>query len=322
MPKRLFLIDGNSFCYSAFYAIRTLSNSKGQPTNAVYGFTTMLNKLVKDEAPDMLAVAFDMKAPTFRHKKFEDYKSHRKPMPDELVSQIPYIKQVVQAYNIPTYEMEGYEADDVLATLAKKAEEKDIDTYIVTGDKDALQLVDSHIKVYSTHKEGLIYDADKVKEAYGVGPGGITDIMALMGDASDNIPGVKGIGEKTAVELIKEFGSIEGLYKNIDKVKSESRKKILEENKDSAFLSKELAVVDIDVPIAIDFKELSLKEPDNGRLAELFRELEFKALLRDVTPKETLKSDYILIEDEKGLDKLVRALEKTKEFVFDTETTS
>ena len=320
--KRLFLIDGNSFCYRAYYAIRSLSNSKGQPTNAVYGFTAMLNKLVKDEAPDMLAVAFDMKAPTFRHKKFEEYKSHRKPMPDELVSQIPYIKQVVQAYNIPIYEMEGYEADDVLATLAKKAEEKDIDTFIVTGDKDALQLVDSHIKVYSTHKEGLIYDAGKVKEAYGVGPDRITDIMALMGDASDNIPGVKGIGEKTAVELIAEFGSLEKLYENIDKVKSEAKKKLLSENKESAFLSKELAVVDIDVPIKIDFEDLLLKEPDNGRLAELFRELEFKSLLKDVTPKETLKSEYILVEDEKGLDKLVKDLKKTKEFVFDTETTS
>jgi DNA polymerase-1 len=228
----------------------------------------------------------------------------------------------VQAYNIPIYEMEGYEADDVLATLAKRAEEKDIETYIVTGDKDALQLVDSHIKVYSTHKEGLIYDAEKVREAYGVGPEGITDIMALMGDASDNIPGVKGIGEKTAVELISQFGSLEALYKNIDKVKSEARKKMLTENKESAFLSKELAVVDTAVPIKIDFKDLALKEPDGGRLAELFRELEFKSLLKEFTPKETLDSKYTLIEDEKGLDKLVKELKKAKEFVFDTETTS
>src|SRR3989338_8093484 len=153
--KRLFLIDGNSFCYRAYYAIRSLSNSKGQPTNAIYGFITMLNKIIKENSPDMLAVAFDLKGPTFRHKKFEEYKIHRKPMPDDLASQFPYIKEVVRAYNIPIYEYEGYEADDVLATLAKKAEKEDIETFIVTGDKDALQLVDSHIKVYSTHKEGL-----------------------------------------------------------------------------------------------------------------------------------------------------------------------
>ncbi len=320
--KRLFLIDGNSFCYRAYYAIRSLLNSKGQPTNAVYGFTTMLNKIIKDEAPDMLAIAFDMKGPTFRHKKFEEYKSHRKPMPDDLASQLPYIKSMVQAYNIPIYEIEGYEADDVLATLAKKAQEKDIDTFIVTGDKDVLQLVGPRIKVYSTHKEGLIYDAAKVKEVYGVGPDRITDIMALMGDATDNIPGVKGIGEKTAVELIGEFGNLEGLYKNIDKVKSEARKKMLAENEKEAFLSKELAVLDMDVPIKIDFKDLSLKEPDQERLLELFRELEFKSLLRDITPKERLESEYILIDSEKDLDILIKELKSAKEFVFDTETTS
>ena len=320
--KRLFLIDGNSFCYRAFYAIRFLSNSKGQPTNAIYGFNTMLNKIVKDEKPDMLAVAFDMKGPTFRHKKFEEYKIHRKPMPDDLVSQMPYIKKMVEAYNIPIYQIEGYEADDVLATLAKKAEDKDIETFIVTGDKDALQLVDSHIKVYSTHKEGLIYDAHKVKEAYGVGPDRITDIMALMGDATDNIPGVKGIGEKTAIELISEFGSLDDLYKNIDKIKSEARKKMLKDHEKEAYLSKELAVVDTDVPIKIDFKELELKESDQMKLLELFKELEFKSLLKDLTPKEKLDSEYILVADEKCFNTLVNDLKKAKEFVFDTETTS
>ncbi len=323
MPKkRLFLIDGNSFCYRAFYGIRSLSNSKGQPTNAIYGFNSMLGKLVKAEKPDMLAVAFDLKGPTFRHKKFDEYKIHRKPMPDDLVSQISYIKQLVQAHNIPIYEMQGYEADDVLATLAKKAEERDIETFIVTGDKDALQLVDSHIKVYSTHKEGLVYDAHKVKEIYGVGPEKVTDIMALMGDATDNIPGVKGIGEKSAIELIGEFGSLDGLYKNIEKVKSDAKKKILAEGRESAYLSKELATVDIDVPIDIDFKELELKEPDQARLLELYKELEFKSLLKDLTPTEKLKSEYILVDDEKAFDLLVAGLKRSKEFVFDTETTS
>lgn len=320
--KRLFLIDGNSFCYRAYYAIRHLVNSKGQATNAVYGFVTMLAKVIKDNDPDMFAVAFDLKGPTFRHKKFEEYKIHRKPMPDDLVSQMPYIKRLVEAHNIPIFELQGYEADDVLATIAKNAESHDIETFIVTGDKDALQLVNPHIKVMSTHKEGLVYDAKKVKEAYGVEPEKMIDIMALMGDATDNIPGVPGIGEKTAVELVGEFGSIENLYKHIDKVKSEARKKTLDENEKLAFLSKELAVLDTKVPIKIDFKELELKEPDKIQLFELYKELEFKSLLKDVTPRDKLKSTYELIKDEKDFKKLVAALGETKEFAFDVETTS
>jgi len=320
--KKFFLIDGNSFCYRAYYAIRSLSNSKGQPTNAVYGFVTMLNKIVKDNSPDMLAVAFDLKGPTFRHKKFEEYKIHRKPMPDELVGQMPYIKKVVRAYNIPIFEVEGYEADDVLATIAKRAEERDIETFIVTGDKDALQLVDSHIKVYSTHKEGLIYDAHKVKETYGVGPESMVDIMGLMGDATDNIPGVPGIGEKTAVELIREFGSLDNLLKNIEKVKGEARKNTLRENEKLALMSRELAALDMNVPIELNFTDLELKEPDQKNLLELFRELEFKSLLKELTPKEKLDSTYGLIDDEKKFKKLIGELKGLKEFAFDFETTN
>lgn len=320
--KRLFLIDGNSFCYRAFYAIRALSNSKGQPTNAVYGFVTMLNKLIKDNAPDMLAVAFDLKGPTFRHKKYEEYKIHRKPMPDELASQMPIIKQAVAGYNIPIYEMQGFEADDVIATLARKAEAHDIDTTIVTGDKDALQLVGPHIKVCNPQKDNIIFDAAKVKEAFGVGPEGITDLMALMGDASDNIPGVPGIGEKTAVELMTEFGSLDNLLKHVDKVKGEAKKKTLKENEKLAWLSKELAIADTNVPIKVDFKSLEIKEPDQEKLLELFRELEFKSLIKEFTPKGQLDSKYELIDDAKKLKKLISELEGLKEFTFDFETTS
>jgi DNA polymerase-1 len=320
--KRLFLIDGNSFCYRAFYAIRPLSNSKGQSTNAVYGFVTMLNKLIKDNTPDMLAVAFDLKGPTFRHKKYEEYKIHRKPMPDELVGQMPIIKKVVAGYNIPIYEMEGYEADDLLATLAKKAESHGMETYIVTGDKDALQLVNDHIKICNPQKDNQIIDEAKVRETFGVGPDRIPDIMALMGDATDNIPGVPGIGEKTAVELVKEFGSLDNLLKNIDKVKGESKKKTLRENEKLAILSRELAVVDVHVPINMDFKELELKAPDQSKLLELFKELEFKSMIKEFTPKGELKSTYELIDTEKKLAKLVRELKELREFAFDFETTS
>lgn len=320
--KRLYLIDGNSFCYRAYYAIRSLSNSKGQPTNATYGFVTMLNKIIKDNQPDMLAVAFDLKGPTFRHKKFEEYKIHRKPMPDDLASQIPYIKELVRAYNIPIYEFEGYEADDVLATLAKKAEGQDIETYIVTGDKDALQLVNSHIKVYNPNKDNLVYDIEKVKETFGVGPERMIDLMALIGDATDNIPGVSGIGEKTAIELIGQFGSLEGLLANIEDIKSEARKRMLKENEKLAILSKELAILDTNVPIKTDFKDMLLKPPDADRLFELFKELEFKSLLKDVAPKGSLKSSYALIDDEKGFKRLVGELKDLKEFAFDSETTN
>ncbi len=320
--KRLFLIDGNSFCYRAYYAIRGLTNSKGQPTNAIYGFVTMLNKIIKDNTPDMFAVAFDMKGPTFRHKKYEEYKIHRKPMPDDLVSQMPYIKKLVNAYNIPIYELEGYEADDVLATIAKKAEEKDVETFIVTGDKDALQLIDSHIKIYSTHKEGLVYDAKKVKEFYGVEPEKMIDIMGLMGDATDNIPGVPGIGEKSAVELIGEFGTLENLLSNIDKVKGEAKRKTLKDNEKLAILSKELAVLDTQVPIKVDFKDLELKAPDEEMLLELYKELEFKSFFKDLTPKGKLDSEYELVKDEKEFKRLVEELKGLKEFAFDFETTS
>ena len=320
--KRLFLIDGNSFCYRAYYAVRPLSNSKGQPTNAVYGFVTMLGRIIKENGPDMLAVAFDLKGPTFRHEKYEDYKVHRKPMPDDMISQMPYIKRFVLASNIPIFELKGYEADDLLATVAVKAASRGIDTFIVTGEKDALQLVGPHIKVFSTHKEGLVYDADKVRQAYGVGPDKMPDIMALMGDATDNIPGVRGIGEKTAQELISEFGSLEGLYKNIDKVKSESKRRLLRENEKMAYLSKELAIADTAAPVEIDFNELELKEPDEQGLLELFKELEFKSFIKDLTPREALKSSYETIDDDKKLKWLAGELGDSDEFAFDFETTS
>lgn len=319
---RLFLIDGNSFCYRAFYAIKELSTSKGQPTNAVYGVITMINKIIREEKPDALAVAFDLKGPTFRSQKFEEYKIHRKPMPDELAEQMPVIKEVLRAYNIPIFEMQGYEADDVLATLAVKAEKEGFEVYIVTGDKDMLQLVDSKIKVYNVHKEGLIYDENKVKERYGVPPDKITDLIALMGDASDNIPGVNGIGEITARKLIERFEGLDELLSGIDGIEPESLRGKLKESAGQARLSKELATVELNVPIEINLKELGIKEPDRNKLHSLFSELEFKTLLRDFPPSgEKLKGKYELIGDEEGLEKLIGELNKQKEFAFDFETT-
>ena len=321
-PDRLFLIDGNSFCYRAFYAVRSLTNSKGQPTNAIYGFIAMIKKLIEDERPGYLAIAFDLKGPTFRHKKFEEYKIHRKPMPDELVDQMPLIKEVVRGYNIPIFEMQGYEADDVLATLAVKAADKGYEVYIVTGDKDMLQLVGPRIKVYNVHKEGLIYDKDKVKERYGVPPERIVDLIALMGDSSDNIPGITGIGEVTAKKLMEDFSSLDEVLSAGDKIKSESLRKKITEYRDQAILSKELATVDRNVPIKIDFDELKVKEPDSAKLYEIFNELEFKRLLKDLSvPGKQLTGKYYLIEDEGALDGLMKELAGRKEFALDFETT-
>jgi len=321
MNKRLFLIDGNSFCYRAYYAIRSLANSKGQPTNAVYGFITMLNKLIKDERPDYLGVAFDLKGPTFRHKKFEDYKATRKPMPDDLISQMPLVKEVLKAYNIPIFELAGYEADDILATVAKKAASKSIDTLIVTGDKDALQLVNETIKVYNTHKEGLIFDAAKVREEFKVSPDRMIDLIALMGDTSDNIPGVLGIGEKTAVQLISEFGSLDNLFNNLDKIKSESKRELLKKYRDQAVMSRELAVLDCDVPIKVGFADLELKEPDSAKLVSLFKELEFRTLLDQAIERKELKAEYKLLTGDDFKDFLKR-LSAQELFGFDFETTN
>jgi DNA polymerase-1 len=318
---KLFLIDGNSFCYRAFYAIRELSTSRGEPTNAVYGFISMLRKIIKDEKPDYLGIAFDLKGPTFRHKKYEEYKIHRKPMPEELVAQLPVIKEVISAYNIPIFEKQGYEADDVLATVAKKLAKKSLGVYIVTGDKDALQLVGPHIKVYSPHKEGLIYDAERVKERYGVEPERIVDLIALMGDVSDNISGVPGFGEKTAVSLMKDFKNLEEILSKPDRIKQEAKRKLIVEHAEKAKLSKELAILDDNVPIKIELKELKIKEPDKEVLHEIFKRLEFKSLTKEYAPESTLQSKYFLIDDKPGFEDLIKKLRKHDFFAFDFETT-
>ena len=318
---KLFLIDGNSFCYRAFYAIRDLANSHGEPTNAVYGFISMLRKIIKDENPDYLAITFDLKGPTFRHKKYEEYKIHRKPMPDALITQMPVIKEVVKAYNIPIFEKEGFEADDIIATIARKLAGKSLDVYIVTGDKDALQLVNPHIKVYSTHKEGLIYDTEKVVERYGVGPEKMADLLALMGDSSDNITGVPGFGEKTAVSLMQEFRDLDEILDKPEKIKSEARRRLIVEHADKARLSRELATLDDKVPLDIDLEAMKIKEPDAEKLLELFKHLEFKSLIQEYAPETSLDSKYHLIKDKRDFRNLLDKLRKTDLFVLDFETT-
>lgn len=318
---KLFLIDGNSFCYRAFYAIRDLSTSKGEPTNAVYGFVSMLRKIVKEEKPDYLGIAFDLKGPTFRHKRYEEYKIHRKPMPDELVAQMPVIKEIIRAYNIPIFEKKTYEADDIIATIAKKLENKSLEIYIVTGDKDALQLVNPAIKVYSTHKENLIYDIDKVKERYSVGPEKIVDLIALMGDSSDNIPGVPGFGEKTAISLMSDFKDLEDILRNPDRINQEARRRLIIQHAEKARLSKELATLDCNVPIDLRLDDFKMKEADRDTLHEIFKRLEFKSLLKEYAPERSLESKYHLINDKNEFLDLLNRLKKIDLLALDFETT-
>ncbi|MFA5068586.1 MAG: DNA polymerase I [Candidatus Omnitrophota bacterium] len=320
--KRLFLIDGNSFCYRAFYAIRDLSNSKGFPTNAVYGFVSMLKKLMESEHPELLAIAFDLKGPTFRHERYKAYKLHRRPMPEPLVAQMPVIKDIVKAYRIPIYEKQGFEADDIIGTISLRADKDGIMTFIVTGDKDAFQLVSKNTRVYSTHKEGVIYDEDAVISRFGVGPKHIVDIMALMGDSSDNIPGVPGIGEKTAIDLLLEFKTLDNLIKNVDKLKSLSKSKMIKENIDKAYLSRELAEIDRAVDIDIDFDAMRITQPDAESLFRIFNELEFRKLAEEFSPRHQPEGAYSVVSSAAEFDLLIELLKKNMSWAFDFETTS
>lgn len=287
MGKKFILIDANSLAYRAFFALPTaLVNSKGEVVNAVYGFSSMLIKLLNEENPDAVIAAFDRKGPTFRHEKYEDYKANRLEMPDELKPQFPLIKEVLKVFGVPILEVEGYEADDIIATLSNRLKERG-EVYIVTADRDALQLVSEKVKVISTKKgisEVKVYDRDEVEKRFGISPQKIPDMLGLMGEASDNIPGVPGIGEKTAVQLVKEFGSLEEVLKNIEKVKKPSLKKALEENREQAVLSKSLATLDENAPVEIDLDKVSF-QPDYKKVEDLFKSLEFYTLLKRVEPE-------------------------------------
>lgn len=285
--KNLYLIDATAFCYRAFYAIRGFTTSGGQPTNAVFGFVNMLNKLIKEQSPRYLAVCFDVSRKTQRQEKFAEYKAQRPPMPEDLVSQMSIIKEIISAYRIPLYEMEGFEADDVIATLSKKATEHDFNVTIVSSDKDMLQLVSEKIRVLCPHKDGdLFYDADLVKERFGVEPASIPDLIALKGDASDNIPKIKDIGEKTAVELIKEHKSISSLLKNIDEIKQEKARNAIKENMDQIKLNRELAGLSNDLDIEFNIERLEAGKPDYKELFRLFKQLEFKKFLSGLSGQE------------------------------------
>jgi len=285
MAKRptLFLIDGSNNVYRAYFAIRNLTNSSGLATNAVYGFTQTLKKLLKDFEPDCIAVAFDIGRATTRHEAFADYKKDRRPMPDDLAIQLPFVNEVLEGFHIPVIGVEDWEADDLLGTLACVARDRGYDVVLATSDKDFFQLVGDGIKLFHTGRE-VLYDAKGVEEVFGLAPEKVVDVMAIWGDAIDNIPGVPGIGEKGAKALISEYGSLEGVYDNLDKLKPAQRKK-LEENRDKAFISRDLARIKCDLSVeSIDFEKLKRQEPDRAKLHDVFSRLEFASLMQEFLP--------------------------------------
>ena len=289
--KRVFLIDGNSYLYRAFFATPHLSNSKGIPTNATYAFMNMVRKLQNEEKPDGLIVVFDSKAPSFREEISKAYKAQRPPMPGNLSVQIPYVKSVLDAMGLPILEKEGFEADDIIGTITERLKGHDTETVIVTSDKDMMQLVTDQVVILDTMK-GLSIGAKEVEEKFGIKPTFMIDYLALCGDTSDNIPGVPGVGDKTARDLVSTFGSIDDLYGHIDQVKKPALKEKLIKGKDLAYMSKQLATIRLDVPIDRDLDSLTIKEQDPKALRTLYRELEFTSLYRDIKVESEGKKEW------------------------------
>lgn len=318
----LYIIDGSSYIFRAYYAIRHLSNSKGIPTNATYGFTQMLLKLIKDEKPDHLVMVFDSKEPSFRKKEYDAYKANRELPPEDLVPQFDYIKRVVRALNIPVLEKPGFEADDIIATVVRRMLPKGHPAVIVTGDKDLMQLVDGRVQLLDTMKDKRT-DVAGVREKFGVTPEQVVDVLALAGDSSDNVPGVFGIGAKTASQLIQEYGTLEDLYKKVDGIAGKKGEN-LRQHREQAFLSKRLVTLCDEVPLNISYEDFAVRSPHPEECRKLFEELEFTQLSAAFgeAPKETSRADYGLVATDAAFKKFLQKLSKNKVFAFDTETTS
>ncbi|OGO43078.1 MAG: DNA polymerase I [Chloroflexi bacterium RBG_16_60_22] len=342
----LVLFDGNAIVHRAYHAFGAtryrqatpLTVSKtGEVVSAVYGFALMLLKVLSDLKPTHYAIAFDRKGPTFRHKLYDKYKAQRPPTPPELVGQIDRVKQLVQAFRIPLFEVDNYEADDVLGTLSRQASQQEIDTVIVTGDADTMQLVSPHVKVLypragKAFSDTQLFDGAAVSEKYGVGPEHIADLKALVGDASDNIPGVPGIGDKTAVKLIRQFGDLDGVYQHLEEVTPPRAQEALRQHEATAHRSKELATIVTETPVKLDLEECRVSQYERRQVADFFRELGFFSLLPKLpgtegesTPEGVTagpaETHYRITASTEDLDALVNTLAAAKSFAFDTETT-
>ncbi len=326
MAKKLFLIDGSAFAYRSFFAIRGLTDSQGRPTNAVFGFARMLTKLLRETDPDYLAVVFDAPGKTFRDALYPDYKANRQETPEDLVAQMPLIDAVVEAFSLPLLRIPGVEADDVMGTLARTATAAGVQTVLITGDKDLLQLVNEHVRVYDPNKEAdkAWSGIEQVQERFGVGPEHVIDALALIGDASDNVPGVTKIGPVAAKKLLSQYESLEGIYQHIDELKGKQRE-YLEQEREQAFLSRRLVTIETQVPLDVTLDDLRRRPLEPGRLIAVFSELEFHSLAEELIPQPTADEtgeDYRLIDTEAALREVVAELRDAGAFAVDTETTS
>jgi DNA polymerase-1 len=367
LPEKLFLIDAMAMIYRAYFAMISspLINSKGKNTSAVFGFVNSLVKLLETEKPDHIAVCFDTASPTFRHKAFPAYKAQRQEIPTDMPWQIDKVKEIVKAFNIPMIELDGYEADDIIGTLVKQAEKEDVLSYMVTPDKDYMQLISDKVFMYkparnlygNKQSEVEIVDIEGVRKKFGVEPDKVVEVLGLMGDTSDNIPGIKGVGEKTATSLIQEFGSIKNMYANIDKITKPKLRENILNYKDDALMSEMLVTIKTDVPLKINFHNLNKTEADSKLLASIFEEMEFKTLTRkfsgnsgkvipdnnaDETSDEKINKEeitvniaekkikistihntdhnYFIIKNEKDYKELIKKLSSQTLICFDTET--
>lgn len=337
-PKSVYLIDGSAMFYRAYFAFirNPLINSKGENTSATYGFVNSLLNIIKNEKPDYIAIAWDTHHPTFRHEKYDEYKSTRTKMPEELVEQLPRIRQSADVLNIAHYEMKGFEADDIIGTLAVLAESKGYKVWCVTGDKDFFQLVNENVSIYNpmgSSSSTIKMGPEEVKKKFGVYPKRIIDKLALMGDSSDNVPGIPGIGPKTADVLLEQFDNLEDVLKNYDQIKAKGTRKKVEENIEKAILSKELVTIKTDVPLDINFDDLKQRPVNYEKAKELFIELEFNNLLKrimpstdaemaQVTEKSSAKAQYHTVTNLNDLKALLNRFSSSKEIAFDTETNS
>lgn len=349
--ETLYLIDSMGIAYRSYFAFaqNPLINSKGETTSAIYGFVNYLNKILDEQKPDYIAAVFDTDHPTFRHVAYKDYKATRNKMPDELASSLKYLKEVVKAFNVPVLELNGYEADDIMGTLARRAEKEKIDTFLVTSDKDFMQLVSNRIKIYRPGKFGSddeIVGEEGVMAKFGVAPDQVIEMLGLIGDTADNIPGVPGIGPKTALPLVLKYKTIENILDNIDSIPQKGLQEKLRNNRELAILSKHLVTIDINVPIDVDLHHLRAKDKDIVGLIKLYEHLEFKTFARRLKEKDNIETftekisesaeketavlqdinstthNYIVVKNDVEYLNVLTELKNAKSFVFDTETTS
>lgn len=322
MKQKVYLIDGSAYIYRAYHGVRPLSNSKGVHTHAIFGFINILRKLIRDKKPEFLLVAFDSRGKVFRHEMYPEYKANRPPMPDDLAEQIPFIKEYVRASNIPVLEEQGVEADDLIASAATWLKSDGHEVVIVSGDKDLLQLVDDGVVMWDPMKDKVV-DREGVAEKYNVGPENLLELFALIGDSSDNVPGVPGVGPKTAEKLINEYLSLDGLYENIDKLKKSKMKEKLIAHRENAYLSKELIRLKEDAEVPELLEAYRFKQGDADKLTALYEELEFTSLLKEVDSSKPVPTEsFSLVESPEELKAVVDKCFQAGMVVIDTETTS